>query len=426
MPAPQLRVLTLVAGAAALVAALSMAVIFSIVVAHIASSSYGATADFLAFYSGGHMVREGQGAGLYDTATLESAQRSLYPGDFADPLGFAMPVFVAWLFVPLSYVPFTGAYFLWGAVNLALLAVAMRLLARELSGIPPLPRGVFLATAALGMTSLATLAFGQLDFIVLIGLVLGYVLLRSGRGTLAGVPFALVLVKPHFLVGVGLLLLVRREWRTLGSLAAVGLPLLIVPALLTAPSTVIDYAQHLAAFQGAGERLSVNAPVMANWRGFVVSATNSEEALYWLPGLVIITVAALAIALPRLRDQRPGVAFDRAYGVAVLLPLVISPHLHTQSLVLLYLPVALALRAYHGEDSSAPRQQAAISLLLGLYAALFFLPFFAIQGLSLTVFLLIGIFLAAAVRWPAIGSGTTAGRLEREAVKPVRPARAAA
>lgn len=392
----EISALTVALSAAAAIAAAGSIAIFATVLQHIATNAYGATGDFLSFYAAGFLVRTGHGAHLYEPAAIEATQRHLYPGGFDEAIGYPLPVFVAWLFAPLSRLPFTAAFFLYMSLMACLLGGLLWLLARELKGLPPRIRWLFLVCAAFAMPSLATIVFGQVDLVALAGLLGGYLLLRADRRVLAGLTLCLVLVKPHFLIGVALLLLLRRDWRTLGTLACAGVPLLIVPALLTGPSTLLDNVKELATY-GSGGKLAVNAQFMANWRGFIVSATNSNRLLYWAPGFAVIAVGAIAVALARWRDG----SLERDYSIAVLLPLLVSPHLHTQNLVLVLLPAALALRAYVTANPSAEAMQRAVHLMLLSFALLFALPVIAIQGLSLTGFFVLAGYLCVSFRWPA-------------------------
>ena len=375
--------------------------IFGVVLSRIAASSYNFTGDFLSFYAAGYLVRTGEGVHLYDPGVVDAAQRLLYPGGFDETVGYPLPVFAAWLFAPLSYLPFTGAFLVYATMTAALLAGLLYLLAGQLADVPRGPRLLFLTCAALALPSLATIVFGQVDLIALAGLVGGYLLLRSGRRAAAGLPLCLVLIKPHLLLGVALYLVVRREWRTIGVLAVAGVPLLIVPALLTGPVTLIENVREMVRLDNtllAGSRVGV----MANWRGFIASATNSNQLVLWAPGAIAIAGGAVAIAVSRWRDEGGPAGFDRDYSLAVLLPLLVSPHLHTQSLVVALLPGALLLRAYLAPGAPAKSSGRAVNALLVLYTLLFALPFLAIQGLSLTVFLVAGGYLALALRWPGI------------------------
>lgn len=405
----EISALTVALAVAASMAAAGSLVIFAGVLQHIATNAYGATGDFLSFYAAGFLVRTGQGAHLYEPAVIEATQRHLYPGGFDEAIGYPLPVFAAWLFAPLSRLPFTTAFFLYMSLMACLLGGLLWLLGRELNDLPARVRWLFLACAAFAMPSLATIVFGQVDLIALAGLLGGYLLLRADRRVLAGLTLCLVLIKPHFLIGVALLLLLRRDWRTMGTLAGAGLALLIVPALLTGPSTLFDNVKELATYSSGG-RLTVNAQFMANWRGFIDSATNSDRLIYWAPGSAIIAAGAIAVALLRWRS---GSSLERDYSIAVLLPLIASPHVHTQSLVLMLLPATLALRAYVTANSSAEAMQRATNVLLLSFTLLFVLPVMAIIGLSLTGFFVLAVYLGVALRWPAQESIVALGDSEK-------------
>jgi len=394
-----------------MIAAFGIAVIYSAVLLRIATNAFGATGDFLPFYSAGYLVRTGQVNHLYDPATLELVERELYPGRFGEALGYTLPVFVAWSFAPATLLPFTASFFLFMGVLVVLLAIIVYAFRRYLADVPQLPRDTFLACAAFGMPTIASIVFGQVDLIVLSGLAGGYLLLQRNRPYAAGLALCLMLVKPHMMLGVVPMLLLRREWRTLGTLFAVGVPLLALPALLSAPGALIDNVKILASYPGADTELAVNASVMPNWRGFILSLTNSNSMLLWLPGHALIAFGAIVAAFVCWRNARN---LDKAYAIAATLPLVVSPHLHTQSLVLLLLPGAILLRAYFDAGVSAAREMRAVNALLCAYVAAFFLPVMAILGLSLGGFAVLAVYVALAARWPQPPS-IVAAAIETEA-----------
>jgi hypothetical protein len=397
------RLSTVLLASCALLTVLSLIAVYGGVLVRIATSAHGATGDFLSFYSAGYLVRTGQVGDLYDPTVIEQTQRMLFPGMFDEAIGYPLPVFVAFLFVSLSLLPFTAAFLLYmGAM--ALLCIGLLYLAnRCLHDLPELPRTVFLIAAGVSMPAVAAIVFGQVDLIALAGLSCCYLLLRADRPATAGVALVLALVKPHLAVGVLLLLAFRRDWRALAGFAVVGLPLLTLPALLTAPDALVDNVRILSSYPGADKELAVNATVMPNWRGFVTSATNSNTALLWTPGFAAIAAAALVGAVRAWRHA----GLDQSFAVAVALPLLLSPHVHTQNLVLLLLPASIVLRAYLAQDGSEGRQLRAIDALLLGYVLAFALPIGAILGLSLTFFPIALGYIALLTRWPRVTAART-------------------
>ncbi len=413
-------------GAAALLALVATCVLAVTGIARVLMASDGAGGDFLSFYAAGDIIRHG-GHGLYDAASQAAAQRALYPGDLERATGFPLPVFAAWGFAPLSFLPFAVAYGVWAVVNVALLAALAFALERFLAPVPRLPRRLFIVAFALSIPAVTNVIFGQVDLLIFAAMFAVYALLRRDRDVEAGVVLAAVVIKPHFLIGVLPMLLIQRRWRALAALSAAGAALLLVPALLTSPSTLVDNARFVSGYPGAGDDLQVMAGMMANWRGFVVSVTGNDAVWLWLPGLALLAAAAFAGAVPVWSRPHTTAGTAHSYALAVMLPLIASPHLHTQSLVLMFIPLALALRASAeaGRLREDDRQQDADAMICALYASLFALWVLTAAGLSLTVFLVLAIYAGLVRSWPRAESAALTSRALDSETQPAPQERAA-
>src|ERR1700694_2338540 len=82
--------------------------------------------DWIPFYSAGELVRSGHASQLYDPSAQAASQRQLL-GACVTPRGYALPAFAAYAFAPLSRLSFVQSYFVWLAINVAALAVLVRL-----------------------------------------------------------------------------------------------------------------------------------------------------------------------------------------------------------------------------------------------------------------------------------------------------------
>jgi len=391
-------------GTAAALALSATLVVAAAGFARVLTASGGAGGDFLSFYAAGDIVRHG-GAGLYDARVQAAAQQALYPGEITRATGYPLPVAAAWLFAPLSILPFQAAFALWTGFNIMLAAVLSRAMYRSLGSVPVAPRRMFVATFALSVPMVTNLVFGQVDLLIFGAMLGAHALLRPRREYEAGALLAVVVIKPQFLMGVVPMLLVRRRWRAAAALAACGAAVLVVPALLTSPALLWTNARFVAeSYPGAGDQLQVMAGMMANWRGFMVSITGDDRVATWLPGLAAIGAVAFASAIAVWRRAAASASDDQSYALAVMLPLVASPHLHTQSLVLMFIPLALLLRARLGASSTvagAAQVEVAVTILGGLYVLLFACWVMTAVGLSFTVFLLAALYGAMVLSWPA-------------------------
>src|SRR5437773_1620007 len=93
--------------------------------------------DFLAFYTAGTFVRTGRANQLYDLPAVKAFEQQVaarekleLPGDDFGP--FWNPPLFAWVFAPLSMLPYPLAWTVWLAVNLLCFAGAATILARML------------------------------------------------------------------------------------------------------------------------------------------------------------------------------------------------------------------------------------------------------------------------------------------------------
>jgi len=408
------RCAVVAAGLVAIVTALLVATSL----AHAAREDEGAT-NLVAFYAAGTIVRQGDRAHLYDIDVQEAAERAVRPAGLERAYAFVFPAFSAWLFAPLTLLSYRQTQLAWAVANVAGLALLLLALSRYLRDLPPAPRRAFLFAAAVSTPAMATVLGSEVEVLIAGSLFASYLLLCDRRDGLAGVVAAGALFKPHLLAGVVLFLLVTRRWRALASLAAVAAPLLLLPALALGPHTIADHAHLLARFPAERRDLAVDADTMANWRGVVVSVTGSNNAWLWAPGLALITLAALTIAILRWRDGASSL--EQAYALALLLPLVASPHVRTQSLLLAFVAGALALRAAFAApeplvaDERDRRAAVATNLALATPVVLFACWYAGIAGVAPAGLVMLGVYALAAWRWPG-RAGACAEEAPRRAV----------
>ena len=144
---------------------------------------------------------------------------------------------------------------------------------------------------------------------------------------------------------------------------------------------------------------------MSNLRGLIVSVIGRDATAAWLPATLVLAAGAFVVAGRRWQLAQDGrVAADQSYALAVMIPLLVSPHLHTQSLMLLFIPAAIALRGLFppGDEAASrfERQSVVAALLLAAYAALFAGWLSTALGFAPMALLTIAAFAAAAWRWP--------------------------
>ena len=93
--------------------------------------------DFIAFYTAGNFVREGKSQDLYDIHKVHEFQSALAKQNGVD-LGNAVgpwwnPPFYAWVFVPISRLPYRDAMKVWMLLNVLCVGISALILCRMIA-----------------------------------------------------------------------------------------------------------------------------------------------------------------------------------------------------------------------------------------------------------------------------------------------------
>jgi len=193
-----------------LIAICALGILFNLWVTAVNKSKRGV--DFAQFYAAGEVVGSGQ---LFDLSVIEAHER---PYTSAVGPFVRLPV-VALVFKPFTYLSFPAALGLWRCLEV-------------LAGIfgvwlwPDVKRGTLFASLCWSLPAAIVLYYGQdvLFWFFFFGLSLR--MMKNEHQYLAGVSFALCICKFHLMLGLAVMLLARRSWRTIAVGAVSGLILL--------------------------------------------------------------------------------------------------------------------------------------------------------------------------------------------------------
>jgi len=281
--------------------------------------------DFDAFYIVGQLAQRGELASAYHFPAMRAAQTELSGTDSFMPWTYPPQFDLVVALLPL--LPRGLSYGLF----IALTFTAWLIMLRALSG--RYFAAVLLATAP---AIIVGLRIGQNGFLT--GALVGgfCLLLLRGRGTLAGVPLGLMVIKPHLGIGLGVLALAQCRWRTLGvALAIVALSsalatLVFGPSIWLAFRAGVDEAGGFLA-QGLYPLFRMSSLYAALHR----LGVDPETAIY---AQIVLAVLALAIIarLSRRAELRLALA------AACLLTLVISPYTYDYDMTIFGIGLALA------------------------------------------------------------------------------------
>lgn len=301
-------------------------------------------ADFVAFFSAGSLLADGECEAVYSPSGIRERQRRFHPrrwnyrGLYPPPLYQAMEAAQ-----PLPYPAAAALHLVGGSL---LLAWAAWLLAGALG----VDRWTAVALGAAGPAALLNVLTGQLAGLWALLLAVGVVQLRAGRAVLAGFALGWLCAKPQYGAVVALWLLLIGQPRALFGFALGGAGLL---AASLAWGGWAPWAAWLA-FLG-GDHLGGFAPVP--WRSIslpgLVHVPFREAA--WTPalarGLSALALLAAVGVSSRARLDPSSDPWPRRAGAVLSLLLFSLPHMVEYDLAmhgLLLLAAAPAARSPRG------------------------------------------------------------------------------
>lgn len=298
--------------------------------------------DYDAFYVAGRMFWEGRLLEAYQTDTLFQAQRRITGTES----------FMPWTYPPqfnlvtavLALMPVWLGY----ALFIITTFVAYVLALRRLAG----PRYI-IVLLALFPAVVICIRTGQNGF--LMGALLAlFAILMLDRRTVAGLPLALLTIKPHYLPGIGLYLLFRGEWRIIAMGAAVTVAIMGA-ATLTFGTAI--WPAFLAAIPEAGRFLELGAyPLFRMTSVYAALHTLGLPPAMAMAAQLAVGLAGLGVLVWAWRRDWPP---RQLLGVAVMGSLFFSPYAYDYDLPILGVALALLM-----PDLIARGTQRQIALLL--------------------------------------------------------------
>jgi multidrug transporter EmrE-like cation transporter len=332
-------------------------------------SAFFPCADFAGPYIGARLLDSGRAVDLYDLAAQQSVQRSVIGlcGPGKTTIIYTYPAWTAMLLMPLGALPFGLAYAVWTGLNATAIALSTNWLL-PIASKSGRERVILLLAVLSFMPLLLTLLIGQQSIMALLSLAGTWLALRAGHERRAGVWLAIGLLKPPLLIAPLLALLVGRRWRTLAAFSLSSAALLGA-SLIVAGFWIPDYLKLLRLFVQPEQALGDFPWMMQNWRGLVYALLGADSdplPAGLIAGLTLASLGVVAvICWPRPR--RRGPAWDVCFAVAILLGVLIDPHLFLQDVAIAVLPGLVLWGAARGPD---PRLRALrIGLMVAPFAA---------------------------------------------------------
>jgi hypothetical protein len=331
------------------------------------NAGFPITIDFTSWLSAGRMVAEGQGTNIYDLP-MQLVYQKIYLGSYYTPGGILVynrfPFFVLPL-IPLSQLPFILAYAIWMIANILAGGLAIWLIVKHI--LPDILPGNSKVGTVWAKWVIISLGFfpvvwglyeGQTSLIELLILTTFYFLLKNKHQTLAGIVLALGSFKPQMILAFGLLLLLRKSWRSLFGFSITIAVLGGISIGLVGLKGFQDYFSITNQVYNWNCIYGVYPDNQQSWRGLLVgwltpncgstmaaSSNGLLQANLISNVLNVLTFMILSIGLWLGRKADAGSpAFDLLFVLAGITSLLASPYSNPQELTRLILIAALLWR----------------------------------------------------------------------------------
>lgn len=296
--------------------------------------------DFLSFYTAGAIVRDGQGAQLYDLDLQGDYQAKALGLQSSNShfalLPFINPPHAALIFTPIAYLPPSSAAWVFLTLNCLLAIWVLYRLWQLALGWSQAARILLITTTLATEVFWYNLGTGTMTLLVFACLIEYFLAMRDGRDISAAVWLIASTIKPQLMVLPALVPFTMRRWRLIG--VAVSFTVIVGLGVSLAFGFHIwrDYLGVLSEVSAHGEKYGAVPMLMSNLR-MILYWTVTPQAILPLVGLGLCGGVVVSVWLWRsTRD------FGVRFSLTILLGVFLAPHLNYQDTLIAILPAALS------------------------------------------------------------------------------------
>lgn len=301
--------------------------------------------DYVAFFTGWSILRDGEGSTLYNLEQQENYQKQIVGN--AGPalpyrlLPFINPPYAALLFMPLAYLSFTAASYVFLGINCLVAFWIARRFWQMAAAWSETSRLLLITTFLSTEVFWYGLATRTMTLIVMAAMIEYFLALRRQQYTRAAIWLLVGTFKPQLILLPALIPLAQRRWRTIAVAAGLGFLIAVAISAYLGFGIWRDYFQTLREVSLDGQQYGARVLLMDNLHmlfEYVLSPAAVTPAVYF----ALVCGIAGTILMWWATDE-----FELRFALTVLLGILIAPHLNYQDTILIFLPAAIAYDHVH-------------------------------------------------------------------------------
>ncbi len=276
---------------------------------------------------------------LLDDYAHDPAYDSAFPGVWASHVPYP-PIF-AWAMQPLTWVAPPVSFLLWSAVNILLvLWIGWRVASHCRGADKPTIMLLLLGSYPVALN----FQVGQIQLLLAWALTECYLALRGGKDFRAGLWLGCLLLKPHYGLLLGPLLLWKCRWSAVAGVAVTASVIAGGSLLAGGLSTLLAYPQ---AFSGMVQFRGDYPTPMVNWRSLVL---DFYSTIYWRSGILLTiflgVVTTLCVAWIWRGPWKASAAdFPAKMLLTMTATLMVNYHSHPYGAAILVMPLLSTIYA---------------------------------------------------------------------------------
>ncbi len=329
------------------------------------NATYGGS-DFLSYYTGALLIKNGQGKNLYTIDVQKSYQQKIVQLQRIKLLPFKSLPFAAALFLPFAYFPYLQSYMIFAILNFILLLFFIRLAQKVFI---QLKNTVVLGLLTFGyLPNIHTLLIGQTSLILSLVFLFIYITLKYKNSFLVGLLCGLILFKVQYLILLPFLFFLVHDKRS------------YIAGVLVSMSFLVLFSVYLVGWHEFARYpafvLKTEQPEYGNvyWHPFTLYAMIRSIPFFSLIGnfyLLCINTLFYISTLVFFAIKSRGKNLEIPFVFAICMTILFSIHALAHDLAILMTPILILLN----EACSLAGRQRTTTLFLAtiLYSLMFFL-----------------------------------------------------
>lgn len=336
-------------------------------------------ADFVHFYTLGHLAYAHHISAMYDQAALHEAQVALVPDSKTFLYPPVYPPQVPVLFVPISGWSYQTALVVWSVLTIVGYGLIVWSAWKPVSARLP-DRNLLMVLAAAFPPFWMLVLYGQITILILGAFWAGWMALERRHHVLAGAAFGLLAIKPQFGIPLAVVVLARRDWAMLGGAVT-------SVALQAAAAWVVLGSEAFRGFASAVLVTFNNVDLLESKPIYSHSLrTLTRLAPNWI-GIPLWIVAAVIVLWYTARVWKSDAPIRVRLGTVILASVLVNPHVIIYDVTVLALPL-IWFAAYVQEESRLGSAANFWKTACWLFAALL-VPTSSAIGLQVSVLLMV-------------------------------------